>query len=70
MTVDIKNFYSMTPLKRWEYIKLCLSDIPHEITEEYNPKQMAPKDGSIYIEVRRGMYGLSQARLIAQEQLI
>ena len=35
MTVDIKHSYPMTPLKikRWEYIKLCLSDIPQEIVK-------------------------------------
>ena len=70
MTADIKNFYLMTPLKRWEYIKLRLSDIPDEIVKEYNLKEIATKDGSIYVEVRRGMYGLPQAGLLAQEQLI
>ena len=52
MTADIKNFYLMTPLKRWEYIKLRLSDIPDEIVKEYNLKEIATKDGSIYVEVR------------------
>ena len=28
MAGDIKNFYLMTPLKRYEYVKLKLSDIP------------------------------------------
>ena len=70
MTADIKYFYLVTPLKRWEDIKLRLSDIPNEIVTEYNLKQMATKDGSTYIEVRRGMYGLPQAGLLAQEQLI
>ena len=35
MTGDIKNFYPMTPLKRWEYVKLKLSDIPQEVINEY-----------------------------------
>ena len=70
MTADIKNFYLMTPPKRWEYIKMRLSDIPDEIVKEYNLKEIATKDGSIYVEVRRGMYGLPQAGLLAQEQLI
>ena len=41
MTADIKNFYLMTPLKRWEYIKLRLTDIPTETVKEYNLEQMA-----------------------------
>ena len=58
MIADIKNFYLMTPLKRSEYIKLRLSDIPTEIVKEYNLKQTATKYGSVYIEVRQGRYGL------------
>ncbi len=28
MTADIKNFYLMTPMKRYEYVRLKLIDIP------------------------------------------
>ena len=58
MTVDIKNFYLMMPFKRWEYIKLKLSDIPAEVINKYNLMEKATKDESVYVEVRRGMYGL------------
>ena len=69
MTADIKKFYLVTPLKRWEYIKLKLSDIPAEVIKEYNLMEKATKDRSVYVEVRRGIYGLPQAGLLAQEQL-
>jgi hypothetical protein len=49
MTMDISNFYLMTPLSRPEYIRVKLSDIPDEIIKEYNLKSKATKDGSIYI---------------------
>jgi hypothetical protein len=67
MTVDIKNFYLMTPLKRWEYTKLRQGEIPQEIVKEYNLDQKATKYGSIYVEIRKGMYDLPQAGLLAQE---
>ena len=70
MTADIKKIYLVKPLKIWEYIKLCLTDIPTEIVKEYNLEQIATKDGSVYIEVRQEIYGLPQAGLLAQEQLI
>ena len=69
MTIDIKNFYLMTPLKRPEYFRLKLSDIPQEIIDEYKLKEKATPDGWVYIKVCRGMYGLPQGGLIAQEQL-
>ena len=60
MTMDISNFYLMTPLKRPEFIRIKLSDIPDEILKEYKLKEKVTKNGSIYIEAIRGMYGLPQ----------
>jgi hypothetical protein len=34
-TIDISNFYLMTPLKRPEYIRVKIDDIPMEIINEY-----------------------------------
>ena len=69
MTMNLKEFYLNMPLKRFEYIKLRMSDVPKEIQKEYNLQEKATADGHIYVEVRRGMYGLPQAGLIAQEEL-
>eukprot|EP00804_Cyclotella_cryptica_P026859 CCRYP_019906-RA/>CCRYP_019906-RA protein AED:0.37 eAED:0.37 QI:0/0/0/1/0/0/2/0/95 len=35
MTMDISNFYLMTPLLRPKYIRIKLSDLPGEIICEY-----------------------------------
>ena len=69
MTMDISNFYLMTPLSRPEYIRIKLSDIPDEIIDEYKLRDKATSDGSIYIEANKGMYGLPQAGLLANELL-
>lgn len=69
MTADISNFYLNTPLKRYEYAKFKLTDIPEEIIEQYGLREKATPDGHVYVEVRQGMYGLPQAGIIAQELL-
>ena len=69
MTMDISNFYLMTPLSRPEYIRIKLTDLPDEIIDEYKLKEKATKDGSIYIEANKGMYGLPQSGLLANELL-
>jgi hypothetical protein len=69
MTMDISNFYLMTPLTRPEYVKLKLTDIPEEIIVEYKLRDLATADGHVYIEITKGMYGLPQAGLLANEQL-
>ena len=35
MTMDISNFYLMTPLKRPEYIHISIKDTPDEIINKY-----------------------------------
>ena len=52
MTMDLKDFYLNTPLKRYEYIKMKLGDIPPEIIDEYQLEEKATKDGHVYLEVR------------------
>lgn len=69
MTMDVSNFYLMTPLKRPEYIRVRLVDLPDEIIKEYKLRDKATKNGSIYLEVTKGMYGLPQAGLLANELL-
>ena len=69
MTADIKNFYLNTPLTRHEYVRLKLSDIPEEVIQEYKLQEKANADGSVYIEIRKGMYGLPQVGLLAQQLL-
>ena len=61
MSIDIKNFYLATPMERYEYLKLKLCNIPEEIIKEYNLLHIATRDKSVYVEVRKGMYGVTTA---------
>ena len=44
MTGDIKHFYLMTPLKRKEYVKLKLTDIPLEVINKYKLRSKLTSD--------------------------
>jgi hypothetical protein len=68
MMMDIKNYYIGTPLPRFEYMKMLLSRFPEEIIQKYNLNALAV-DGWVYIEIRKGMYGLKQAGLLANQLL-
>ena len=69
MAIDLANFYLNTPLKRPEYIKLKLENFPEDVIAEYNLSEKATADGYVYCEVTKGMYGLPQAGILAQELL-
>jgi hypothetical protein len=47
---------------------MLLSRFPEEIIQKYNLNALAV-DSWIYIEIRKGMYGLNQAGLLANQSL-
>ena len=68
MCMDVKNYYLGTPLPRKEYMRFRLTEIPMEIRLQYNLDAIAV-DGWVYVAISKGMYGLPQAGLLANQQL-
>ena len=68
MCLDIKNFYLCAPLDRYEYMKMPLSIFPDHIVDQYDLKNKA-KNGFVYLEIRRSIYGLPQSGKLANEYL-
>ena len=55
MTLNISNFYLMTPLKRKEYARMKISDFPENVIEHYNLREKATPDRFVYVAIKRGM---------------
>ncbi len=69
-TMDIKNFYICTPMTRYEYMRLKLSDMPDDVIAHYHLHDIATPDRYVYCKIHQGMFGgLLQAGIIAQELL-
>jgi hypothetical protein len=66
--IDIKNFYLNTHLGRFEYMVINLSWLPQETIKKYDLIELS-QDGKVYIEIQKGMYGLPQAGILANEFL-
>ena len=69
MMLDIKDFYLNTPMARYEYMRLHIADMPEDVIKHYNLHDKATPDGYVYCEIQKGMYGLPQAGIIAQQLL-
>jgi hypothetical protein len=69
LTIDIKVFYLMTPIDRFEYFQMKLELFPQDIIKEYKLRHKVDADGNIFCKVQQGMYGLPQAGIIAQDLL-
>ena len=46
-----------------------MSDLPDEIIKEYRLRKIVNLKGFVFVEVTKGMYGLPQAGLLANELL-
>ena len=68
LTIDIKNFYLETKLKNKQYMFLPAELIPKEIMDAYNLHELV-HNGNIYMAINKGIYGLKEARALANEQL-
>jgi hypothetical protein len=67
--MDLSNFYLMTPMTHYEYMRFRLDLIPDEIIQHYNLLELADDQGWIYVEIQMGMYGLPQAGILANKLL-
>jgi hypothetical protein len=68
LVIDIKNFYLNTPLGRFEYMVINMLSLPQETIDKYDSIELA-QDGKVYREIQKGMYGLPQAGILANELL-
>ena len=65
MTLDLKDFFLASPMDTPEYMKLLYKHIPQDIQDCYNLDAKVAKDGYIYVKIKKGMYGLKQAAVLA-----
>jgi hypothetical protein len=65
---NIKNMYLETPLDCFKYMRMPISLFPTNIIDHYLLNNMVLKD-YIYMEIRKGVYGLPQASILANKLL-
>ena len=69
MMIDIKDFYLNTAMARYKYMHLCITNMPEDVTKHYNLHDKATPNGYVYCKIQKGMYGLPQAGIIAEQLL-
>ncbi len=69
MTLNLKDFYLMTPMKRYEYFRMKLELFPQDIINKYDLTGKVDHNGNVHCEIRQGIFGLPQAGIFAQELL-
>jgi hypothetical protein len=65
---DIKNMYLKTPLDLYEFMKMPLQLFPKDIIKHYRICEKSA-DGYAFMEIRKGVYSLPQASILANKLL-
>ena len=68
-TIDLKDFYLNTQMERPEYMQMKLRDLPQEFVDMYDLTKKVEDNGNLSIKIQKGIYGLPQAGILAQQQL-
>ena len=68
LSCDLKEFFLFSFMTRPEYMRIPLRHIPADIIATYNLLPLVHK-GFVYIKIKRDMYGLKQAAILAFDQL-
>ena len=69
MTCDLKDQFLASPMKHCHYMRMKWEHIPEDIRERYNLSKIL-HNGYIYIKIKKGMYGLKEAAILAYNKLL
>ena len=69
MSMDIKDFFLQSTLPEKEYLRIHSRYFTPYFRQLYNINEKINKDGYVYCEILKGMYGLKQAAILAYKKL-
>jgi hypothetical protein len=53
--LDVKDFHLNTPMKRYKYMCIKITDMHDKIKEEYNLRKIVSEGGYVYYKIQKGM---------------
>ena len=66
IALDLKNFYSKTPLPEPRYMKMNIDILLDEIIEKYNLRKTVQNE-YVYFKIKMGMYRLPESGVLANK---
>ena len=70
MTADLKDHFLASPMANPEFMRIRYKYFPQAIRQQYHLDRFVTTDGYIYIRIKKGMYGLKQAAILAYKHLV
>jgi hypothetical protein len=70
MSADLKDNFLASPMEETEYMQIHECYFVNNICKQYNIEHLIEEDGYVYVKIKKGMYGLKQAVILAYKHLI
>ena len=70
ITCDLKDFFLASPMQENEYMRMHIRHMPQDIRDRYNITSLVHTDNYVYVKIKKGMYGLKQAAVLAYNNLV
>jgi hypothetical protein len=67
---DLKDFFLASPMEKPEFMKIKYKYLPADIRTKYQLDTLVSPDGYVYVKIKKGMYGLKQAAILAYQNLV
>lgn len=69
MIINIHNFYLNTDIPNYEYIRIPITIFSQNIIHPYKLQDLVTINGYVYMEIRKGMYGLPRVGKLANNKV-
>lgn len=69
LTCDLKDFFLASPMAENEYMRIQSKHIPQDIRDRYCITNLI-HNNFVYVRIKKGMYGLKQAAVLAYQNLV
>ena len=67
---DAGKMYLVSKLRKPQYVRFKLWQIPKSIQDKYNLEKFVDKTGYVYARINRALYGLKESGRIANEDIV
>ena len=70
LSADLKDHFLASPMEETEYMRIHSRYFLDDIRKHYNIDELIDDDGYVYVMIKKGMYGLKQAAILAYKHLV
>ena len=69
LSCDLKDLFLASPMTQSEYMRVPTKHFLQDFKDKYNLQNLMDAKGYVFVKIKKGMYGLKQADILAYGQV-